>query len=316
MSCVRVISPGFLTTVQDLGRFGYAHLGISAAGAADVLSLRLGNLIVGNSENAPALEMTLVGAEIEFPEASIIALAGADMKPTLDEQSIPMWTSISINPGQVLKCGVATSGFRAYLCVRGGIDVPLVFGSVSTHLQSRLGGFCGRALKNGDIVPLAGTAPSGSFKPLQVDPAVLSKFEPRKILRVTSGPQAHLFTQVARQLFYSSSYEITQESDRMGLRLKGVNLARKNDDSEIVTEGVSLGAVQITHAGTPIILFVDHQTTGGYPKIANVISADMHNVGQLRPGDQITFAPVSLPDACALLNEQESLIRQHPFFPA
>ena len=316
MSQISIISPGLFATVQDIGRFGYAHLGISAAGAADAVSLRLGNLLLGNHENAPALEMSVVGAEVDFGATTIIALAGADMEPTVDGESMPMWTARKINSGQVVKCGAATSGFRAYLCIRGGIDVPLVFGSASTHSQTRLGGFCGRPLKKGDIVTLAVTASSDSFRSLQVDPEVLSQIAPRNVLRVTSGPQAPLFPQLVHHLFYSSSYEVTRESDRMGLRLTGAALSRNDNNSEILTEGVSLGAVQITHSGMPIILFVDHQTTGGYPKIANVISADLHSVGQLRPGDRVTFTLVSLAEASALLDEQESLIRQLPFIPA
>jgi antagonist of KipI len=316
MPHIRVISPGFLTTVQDLGRFGYAHLGISAAGAADAVSFRLGNLLVGNPENTPSLEMSLVGAEVEFEEASIVALAGAGMQPIIDGQAVPMWETIMISPGQVLKCGAAVAGVRSYLCIRGGIHVPPVLGSAATHLATGLGGFSGRALRRGDIVTVQSLPVSDSFDPLRLNQNATDRLLARDLLRVTAGPQENLFTDIALEEFYTSSYLVTKDSDRMGLRLEGPAVARKDSSFETLTEGVSLGAVQITHSGHPIILFVDHQTTGGYPKIANVIAADMHRVGQLRSGDRVTFRRATLEEARALLVEQESFIYQHSFAQA
>jgi antagonist of KipI len=313
---LRVISAGFLTTVQDSGRFGYAHLGVSAAGAADAFSLRLGNLLVGNPQRAAGLEMTLAGPELEFGCPCDIALAGAEMVASVDGVRIPNLTAIRIDPGQRLICGSSSDGLRTYLCVSGGIEVPQLFGSAATHLMTGLGGFHGRALLRGDVIPI-GSSDSSRARPLmKLRTEFISRIAPHRVLRVTPGPQEESFSAEARRLFYESEYEVRSESDRMGLRLTGQKLPVGGYGSEILTEGVSLGAVQITPSGEPIILFVDHQTTGGYPKIANVISADMHSVGQLRPGDGVTFKAVSLSEARTLLAQQESLFQNNPLIPA
>jgi len=286
-----VISPGLLTTVQDLGRPGYAHLGISASGAADALSLRAGNLLVGNAEGAAALEMTLAGGTFEFESRAVVALTGADF-----EANIPMWSPVWVSPGEQVRCGHARSGARCYLCVNGGIQVPPVLGSASTHLLTGLGGLEGRALKRGDMLAL-GTATS--HQPPGV-PACGSSHGERSspaspIIRVTAPANAYALCH--------SPWEVQADSDRMGLRLRGSSLERHT--GHMLTEGVPLGAVQVPPDGQPIILFVEHQTTGGYPKIANVISADFHAVGQLRPRDQVRFEQVSIDAALTLLEAQE-----------
>jgi antagonist of KipI len=302
-----------MTTVQDPGRYGFAHLGVSAAGAADPWSFRIANLLVGNNEAAAVLEMTLTGAEIGFEDAALIALTGADMRPLLDGLRIPMWTAVEVRAGQTLAVGAAESGARTYLAVSGGIDVPRVFGSSSTHVRTGVGGFCGRALRQGDRVGVAAGSASSMRAGLALKAGYRDYFLPPKALRVTAGLQARLFGREGADLFYSSRFEVKNESDRMGLRLAGAAPIAARNRSEILTEGVSLGAVQITHDGNPIILFIDHQTTGGYPKIANVIAADFHGLGQLRPGDAVAFVEVSLEAAHELLMEQESLFRQELF---
>jgi antagonist of KipI len=280
---IRVISPGLLTTVQDLGRPGYAHLGISASGAADALSLRAGNLLVGNPEGAAALEMTLAGGTFEFESRAVVALTGEDF-----ETSVPMWTPVWVRPGGQVRCGHALSGARCYLCVSGGIEVPLVLGSASTHLLTGLGGLEGRALKRGDILQ---TQWGGRPRPRRIPgPAPTSG-----VIRVTSPNNAYALC--------GAAWEVREDSDRMGLRLRGPALDRHS--GHMLTEGVPLGAIQVPPDGQPIILFVEHQTTGGYPKIANVISADLNVVGQLRPRDQIRFEQVSMDAALTLLEAQE-----------
>ena len=278
-----MISPGLLTTVQDLGRPGYAHLGISASGAADALSLRAGNLLVGNAEGAAALEMTLAGGAFEFESATVVALTGADF-----EANIPLWTTVEVQAGGQVRCGHARSGARCYLCVRGGVDVPLVMGSASTHLLTGIGGVHGRALKRGDLL----RSPDGLLPPAL---ARVSMPAPRGCIRVTSTGGASGLCDAA--------WQVKEDSDRMGLRLRGPALDRAT--GRMLTEGVPLGAVQVPPDGQPIILFVEHQTTGGYPKIANVISADFHSLGQLRPRDEVRFEQVSLDAAFALLQAQE-----------
>ncbi len=287
---IRVLSPGFQTTVQDLGRFGFAHLGVSASGAADALALRAANLLVGNAENAPALEMTLVGGAFEFDSPAVIALTGSDF-----ETGLPSWKAVEIPAGAAVRCGATRSGARCCLAVRGGIAVPKILGSASAHVLTGVGG---RPLRKGDVLPIGDAAvrrPRWGGAPAPPE-------QPRNgivTLRVTPGPQADWFSDE----LYQSTYALAEESNRMGLRLFGP--AIPSPAGHMLTEGVALGAVQVPPGGQPIILFVEHQTTGGYPKPANVISADFTRLGQLRPRDQVRFEQVSFDRALELLRAQE-----------
>ena len=305
MSTIHVQAPGLLTTVQDLGREGFGAMGVSPSGAADSVSLRIGNRLVGSAVGAPALEMTLLGGTFAFPQGAIFALTGSDFAATLDDQQVPVWASCEARPGQVLRVGPTRSGARCYLCVRGGILVAPFLGSASTHLLSGLGGHQGRALRKGDTLEIGGG--SEPFRKRRVSAELLQVLSPRKTLRVTPGPQQDWFSENAHQAFFSTNYRVTEESNRMGLRLEGPPMAG-NSDGEMISEGVSLGAIQITAAGLPIILFVEQQTTGGYAKIANVISADFHSLGQLRPRDEIRFEQVDWNTARSFLVEQEKLL--------
>ena len=287
MSSLRVVSPGLLTTVQDLGRFGWAQFGVSASGAADPFALRAGNLIVGNAENAAALEMTLLGGSFEFDSDTVVALTGSDFSAGL-----PLWTAVAMKRGSLLACGPSQSGARCYLCVRGGIGVPKVMGSASTHVMTGVGG---RALRRGDVLPI-GTDAIRQARTAVKDVPPLPASGP---LRVTDGPQTGSF---ADEL-YHGLYTVSEESNRMGLRLRGEPIP--SPVGQMLTEGVPLGAVQVPPDGQPIILFVEHQTTGGYPKPANVISADFRRLGQLRPRDQVSFERVTIEQALRLLQQQE-----------
>jgi len=305
MKVIRVPAPGLLTTVQDLGREGFGPMGVSPSGAADPISLRLGNRLVGNAEGAAALEMTLLGGTFLFPEGAILALTGSDFGATLDGAPLEQWMSVEAKPGQTLRVGSTRSGARCYLCVQGGIGVKPLLGSASTHLLSGLGGHQGRALRKGDVLQIG--AATVSFQKRALAAQALQRFSTRKVLRVTPGPQSDWFPPPSQKKFYESTYRVAEESNRMGLRLEGRPIAR-GSSGEMITEGVSIGAVQITAAGLPIILFVEQQTTGGYAKIANVISADLHSLGQLRPRDEIRFERVDWEKARALLLEQEQLL--------
>lgn len=306
MTTLRILSPGFQTTVQDLGRPRYTHLGISPSGAADPVSLRLGNLLVGNPLGAAALEMTLVGGMFEFSEDSVVALTGSDFGATLNSSPVPVWRSFAVRKGEILQCGATKSGARCYLCIRGTLDVPAVLGSLSTHLTTQLGGLNGRSLQAGDHFAVHENRPD-AFRHHALDPSVVIQVLKRDTMRVTRGPQAELFSDEAMHAFSSSPYRVSEDSNRMGLRLIG-HLTKKIRTTDMVTEGVPLGAVQISHDGEPIILFVEHQTTGGYPKIANVISADLHRLGQLRPRDEVRFEFVSVDQALQSLNDLELFI--------
>jgi antagonist of KipI len=342
MGVIQVPEPGMFTTVQDLGREGFGPMGVSASGAADAISLRLGNRLVGNAEGAAGLEMTLLGGAFAFTEGAVLAVTGSDFGATLDGKPVELWTSYEAKAGDVLRMGPTRSGARCYLCVRGGIEVELFLGSASTHILSGLGGHQGRALRKGDVLNIGpanmagqertgknacstkGTIASRSSHKRRLSARALEKLRPRKVLRVTAGPQSDWFSESAHQIFYGSTYRVAEESNRMGIRLEGAgipavpgrvwqqetgrNACPTGGAGEMISEGVALGAIQVPEGGRPIILFVEQQTTGGYPKIANVISADFHSLGQLRPRDEIRFERVEWETARSLLREQEELM--------
>ena len=313
MGSMSVVSGGLFTTVQDLGRPGHGRIGVSAAGAADALSFRIANRLAGNPDNAPALEMTILGGTFQFESPAYVALAGADMHPVIEagvEQAgaapaheVRMLAAFAVAAGQRLRLGAALSGARTYLAVHGGFNVALLLGSASTHAPSRLGGFEGRPLRQGDRLRFADAPePRTLRRVVATDRGPLAA---RVSLRVTDGPQAERFAAASREAFFASPYTVTSESDRMGLRLAGAPLPVPSG-GRMATEGMPLGAIQIPPEGQPVILFVDHQTTGGYPVVASVISADLHQVGQLRPRDVIRFESVPLLSARDLLLEQEA----------
>ena len=303
---IRVVEPGLSTTVQDLGRYGYAHLGISPAGAADALSFRIANLLVGNEENAPALEMTLLGAALEFEENAVVALTGAACECKAGSAKVPANAVFELPAGAVLECGGMTNGARCYLAIQGGFDVPLCMGSASTFVAGHFGGFSGRRLQSGDVLQVR---QHGALRVRSLRPGALDALRDPRALRVTKGPQQDWFGPEAFEKLFSSAYIVSEQSDRTGLRLKG-EAVRPREPSELLTDGIPLGAIQVPQDGQPIILFVDQQTTGGYPKIANVIAADLHRVGQLCPRDEVRFTEVSIAEAVQALREQERWLRE------
>ncbi len=305
MSTIQVQTPGLQTTVQDLGRNGFGPVGVSPSGAADPISLRIGNRLVGNVEGAAGLEMMLLGGTFVFPEGAILALAGSDFGAMLDEVRIDVGTSVEVRPGETVRMGPTSSGARCYFCVQGGIAVKPFLGSASTHILSGLGGFDGRALRKGDVLCIG--AASMDFRRRTIAPRALEHLSRRNVLRVTAGPQVDWFSGSSLRSFCAGTYRVGEQSNRMGLRLEGAAITQQGA-GQMITEGVSLGAVQVPAGGAPIILFVEQQTTGGYPKIANVIAADLHRVGQLRPRDEIRFEEVTFDAARSLLVEQEKML--------
>jgi antagonist of KipI len=306
VSVIVVVAPGFLTTVQDLGRPGHAAAGVSASGAADPLALRIGNRLVGNAETAPALEMTMVGGSFRFEADGVVALAGPDAGARIGPRALPSWRPSPVHAGETLTCSGLRVGARLYLCVRGGLSVPLLFGSASTHLLTRMGGHEGRALRAGDRLPVS-NAVAGPPHGGAVDPSAVPGYRPGEPFRATEGPQASWFTSGARALLYGAEWRVDPACDRMGIRLSGPRIETESG-RELLTEGVSLGAIQVPAGGLPIVLFVEHQTTGGYPKIANVIAADLARLGGLRPRDTIRFEPITLATARELLRQQEEAL--------
>jgi antagonist of KipI len=302
MNSIEVISPGTFSTIQDLGRFGWAHLGISPAGAADSLSLRIANRLVGNEDNAAGIEMTLTGAALRFRSACTIALAGAG----IGNDSVPTFKPVEMCAGSTLECGPLRAGARTYLAVAGAIQVPQLLGSAATLVAAECGGLNGRPLRRGDVLE-TGNAKGPCHA---IDPGRLRALARRRTtIRVSKGPHSQRFGSGALTQFCAATYRVTTQSNRMGLRLEGETVRISRTD-ELLTEGVSLGAIQIPPSGQPIVLFVDQQTTGGYPVLANIISADLHCIGQLRPGDDVRFELVSIPEALQELRAQERALAE------
>ena len=301
---IRILNPGLQTTIQDLGRNGYSHYGVSSSGAADDLSFRLGNLIVGNKENLAAIEMTLLGGNYKFDIDANISLTGSKFDAKIEGESLHFYKNIPIQSGQVLSIGQSLQGSRCYLAVRGGIDINDVLSAKTTHLTSKIGGVDGRSLKKDDVLII------GEEQKL-LNPIIINEMLDINMskLLIIKGLQSNYISKSTWKIFLNQEYIVSNLSNRMGIRLEGnsLKLANKN---EIITEGVPLGAIQLPSNGYPIISFVEHQTTGGYPKIANVISSELHKVGQLKPGDKFQFELVSLEEAEALRHEREFYIKR------
>jgi biotin-dependent carboxylase-like uncharacterized protein len=300
VSALYVADPGLLTTVQDLGRFGYQRVGIPPSGPMDRVAFVVANRLVGNPDRVAALECTIKGPRLEVRQAALVAVAGAPMGFTVNAQEAPSWTAVRVRPGDVLGFQMASAGCRAYLAVAGGIDVPPALGSRATYLRGRLGGLGGRALQKGDALPVGAwppdAAPEGRTVPLALRPAYPAERECRVIL----GPQDDRFTAEGIRAFLEGPYDVTPQADRMGYRLKGPEIAHARGH-DIVSDGIPLGGIQVPGERQPIVLLVDRQTTGGYTKIATVIGADIGAIGQTRPGHRIRFRQVTLEEAHAAL---------------
>ena len=299
MPAVIIEKPGMLTTVQDLGRWGYQHFGVPVAGPMDPYSHRLANRLVGNADGAATLEVSVVGPEVRFEEDVTFVVAGASFPLDLDGAAIPIHVACCAGAGSRLRFGRSTRGARAYLAVAGGIDVPAVLGSRATSLVSRLGPFGGRPLKAGDRLPVGVTRgrPLDRAVPLPLPGGGAT-------VRVLWGPQDDAFTAASRDAFVSSRFAITPQSNRMGFRLAGPTLAHETS-ADLLSEATPLGSIQVPASGQPILLMADRQTTGGYPKIATVIAADVPLAGQLDAGDWIGFAPCTLDEARRAWREME-----------
>lgn len=300
-----ILSPGPLTTVQDSGRFGALGKGFSPGGAMDMDAMTVANLLVGNAPGVGVLEMTMLGITARFDCETVIALTGADMSTRLNDRPIARYASVAVHPGDVLTMGAASRGMRAYLAVTGGFDLPLVMGSVSTNLKCALGGFQGRKLKTGDELPL--NQSGAPFLPRQVSPP--EDYPDCISLRVLLGPQDDAFTPKGIDTFLGCEYTVTDKADRMGIRLSGEIIESKNG-VDILSDGIAAGSVQIPASGTPIIMMADRQTTGGYAKIATVISADLSRAAQARPGTRIRFVRVTEAEAIRLRRDAEKKRKQ------
>jgi biotin-dependent carboxylase-like uncharacterized protein len=305
---LEILSPGPLTTVQDLGRYGFGRYGVPPSGALDSFSFRVANLLVGNPETEAGIEITLMGLKVRFLTDLVVALCGGDLQPHVNEKPFEMWRSQIVGKGDTLFLKAPRTGCRAYLAVGGGISLAPVLASKSTNLASKFGGYEGRALRKGDV--LFSAAPeqhlqnAGKIFTPQGWPSHPGNWD----LRVLPGPQDQDFPEESKSLFVDSFFTVSSQSDRTGIRLSGPALHRKKDlGDSIISEGIVPGAIQVPGDGQPIILLVE-TITGGYRKIATVISADLPLLGQIKPGEQVRFREVPMADAKKALQERENHI--------
>jgi len=322
---IRVVTGGLQTTVQDLGRPSHQHQGIPGGGAMDRLAMRVGNLLVGNEANAATLETTLIGPTLAFAEEALIAVTGADLEAMVGSTPIPPWHPALLAAGATLRFGRALRGCRAYVAVAGGIDVPAVFGSRSTYLRAEFGGFEGRELHAGDQLAVAESSKlskriAASFRATanghtatvarwSAGASIRTPQADDAIVRLIRGAHTDLLTESSLRALGGSRFRVSASSDRMGYRLDGETLALRAP-TELLSEGVTFGTVQLPPAGAPIVLMADRQTTGGYPRIGEVASVDLGTMAQLKPGDQLRFRFVSLEEAQALYLGCEDDLRQ------
>jgi antagonist of KipI len=315
--------PGLVTTIQDLGRYGFQKDGMIVSGAMDAVAMRIANKLVGNPDGAAALEITLLGPEILFEESLLIAIAGADLSPTIHGEVIPQWRPVHVCRGSVLRFGKPVLGCRAYLAVAGSFAIAKVMGSYSTYLRAGIGGLHGKPLQKGDRIPCQGNNPLTLLSHTSVIPAgkvyraanwtlnpqFYPVYETNPTLRVLPGPEYELFLEDSQTAFWTDSFTVTPQSDRMGCRLQGPHLALATK-TDLLSSAVTFGTIQVPPDGNPIILGADHQTTGGYPRIAQVITADFSTLAQLAPGSKVRFSKVSLPEAQQLYYQQEQKMEQ------
>ena len=297
---ILVVRPGLLTTVQDRGRWGWQTHGVPVAGPMDGYSHRLANRLVGNRDDAAALEITLTGPELRAEGDLWCVVAGADFGVQADGQSVAQTRPFHVPSGGSIRFRERRAGARATLAVSGGITVPIVFGSRATGLAAGIGPLGGRALKAGDRLPIGEPAPARQISSSY--PMTLPRGGAR--VRALPGPHESAFPGEALRTFFSSRFVLAATSNRMGYRLDGPSLPR-GDAAEILSDATPFGSVQVPASGAPILLMADRQTTGGYPKIATVISADLPLAGQLAPGDWIEFAACTLGEALDALRLQE-----------
>ncbi|MEH7076429.1 biotin-dependent carboxyltransferase family protein [Neobacillus drentensis] len=302
----RVIKPGLQTTVQDFGRFGYQQFGVSPAGAMDSYSMQIANILVGNVREEAVLEVSFTGPSLEALSDMVVSICGGDFSPTVDGQPVQTWRSFLLKKGQVVSVGQCKQGARTYLAIAGGIDVPTVLGSKSTFLNGCMGGHEGRALKKNDTL-FGFPEIRKPYKSVGSD--LIPEHYKQLEVRVILGPHHQLFTAQSLRQFLSEEYRISPQSNRMGYQLNGTRLEHTNGP-DIISDPIPLGGIQVPASGQPIILMADHQTTGGYTRIATVISVDISKVARAVPGTVIKFSQVSLEESQRLYVERQSLLKR------
>ncbi|MGE7884826.1 biotin-dependent carboxyltransferase family protein [Bacillus sp. NPDC094077] len=313
---IEVLHAGMFTTVQDLGRYHYQKYGVPVGGAMDQSALRMINMLVGNEENEAGLEVTIMGPKLLIKKTTLLAIGGADMEPLLNGERIPLWRPILAEEGSMLCFGKAKSGCRAYVTFAGGIHIDRTMGSKSTYIRASIGGIEGRMLKKGDYFQVGTRSEMAShfIQNLQEEERIktkwairnsaLPKYKKHSKLRVITDFEYDQFTERSKELFFMKEYKVSNYADRMGYRIDGEVLNRI-EEKEILSSPVTFGTIQVPNGGQPIILMADRQTTGGYPRIGNVISVDLPLLAQLKPGDYVTFEKITIEEAEQLYIEQE-----------
>lgn len=320
---ITVMKSGLQDTIQDTGRKGYQKFGVVVSGAMDPFSHRVANLLVGNEGQEATLEMTLVGPRLLFEQDAVISVCGGDLQPKIAGVPVPMWKPVFIRKGSELAFGAAVAGSRAYLAVAGGIDIPVVMNSQSTYVKAKIGGFHGRALQTGDLLPIANpTGVSTSIKQnletneeafraadWQIAAKLLPNLSNRYVIRVMRGRQYDFFDGQSQNVFWNEPFTVSSLSDRMGYRINGPALKLK-EQTEMISEAVTYGSIQVPTDGNPIILAADRQTTGGYPKIGQISSINFTKLAQAKAGDQLTFNEVTIMESQKLMALQEMNLKE------
>jgi antagonist of KipI len=300
MSGILVLRAGLLTTIQDGGRWGLQHQGVPVSGPMDPFAMRAANLAVGNDSEDAAFEVTLLGPELQFDGDAEIAVTGADLSAAIvaggTSHRLPPGVLVRLPPGAILHFGERRSLARAYVAVRGGLDVQEVLGSRATSLQSGLPGLAGRALRSGDRIPI-GTRAKGAPGSLRTS---ADNYRDPAVLRFIWGPDADLFSPDQQAAFVGTTYRVSPSSNRMGYRLEGRSIGPV-ETGGILSDATPIGSIQVPQSGEPILLMADRQTTGGYPRIGTLITADVGIAGQLAPGERLMFSPCSRSDALEAL---------------
>lgn len=296
------------TTLQDEGRFGYRHIGVGSGGAMDIFAMKVSNYLCGNDEKKPVMEINFPAPEILFEQDAMISLAGADFSATINDTVVPVWQTILVKKGSILKCKQPLSGAKLYLAVKGGWQAQQWLNSCSTHIKLASGGFNGMALQKNAVVDFTAlnfTITENKILPWSIAQSGLDKiYQQHNHVRYTNGAEYHWLDAVSQQNFAQNSFTISHQSDRMGFRLNGKQLLRQVHD-EMISSAVDAGTVQLLPDGNCIVLMADHQATGGYPRIASVIKADLPKLAQLTAGTSIHFTPVTIKEA------EEALISMH-----
>lgn len=290
---ILIQEPGLFTTVQDEGRYGYQQFGVTPSGPMDARSFHIANLLVGNNLGEGALEMTFQGPTMKFEEANVVAVTGADMKPTLNGKPVPMYEAFVVEKDDVLKFQFAMNGSRGYVAFAGGLDIPLLMESKSTLASKGLGGVDGRKLQKEDLIGF--TAPKKELPHMESRKVAKPEFPNKEVvLRVIRGPQDDCFSEEEIRRFFWYGFKVTNEFDRMGCRLERSEPVKHLQDGNIISDGIACGSIQVPTNGQPIIMLADRQTVGGYTKIGTVISVDLSKLAQAKTGMDVRFVEVSL----------------------